>query len=172
MQETALSIGELADAAGVSRRAVRFYVQRGLLPPPLARGRGARYGEAHVERLHQILRLQDAGHSLAAIAMLLDQGAAVPPSSGPPAGPSADLSVAEAPGAWQVDPRGAPLPLPPPEPEPTAARLRPQLLFRIRFAEGIELHLDASRYNPDAETLLELRDSILRILNRNRPTSG
>jgi hypothetical protein len=29
-----MSIGELADAAGLSRRAIRFYVQQGLLPAP------------------------------------------------------------------------------------------------------------------------------------------
>jgi len=46
-----LSIGELSDATGVTRRTIRFYVQRGLLPPPLGGGRGSYYTEAHLLRL-------------------------------------------------------------------------------------------------------------------------
>jgi hypothetical protein len=37
------SIGELADATGVSRRTVRFYVQRGLIDPPVGLGRASHY---------------------------------------------------------------------------------------------------------------------------------
>ncbi|MFT3785003.1 MAG: MerR family DNA-binding transcriptional regulator [Tepidisphaeraceae bacterium] len=35
------SIDELASAAGITRRAVRFYVQQGLLEAPVGRGAGA-----------------------------------------------------------------------------------------------------------------------------------
>jgi DNA-binding transcriptional MerR regulator len=73
-----LSITELADAAGVSRRAVRFYVQRGLIPPPTGLGRGRHYDAAHLERLKQIKDLQAAGHPLDAIARIL-AGESVPP---------------------------------------------------------------------------------------------
>ena len=41
------SIGSLAEAAGVSRRTVRFYVQGELLEPPIGPGRGAHHTEAH-----------------------------------------------------------------------------------------------------------------------------
>jgi DNA-binding transcriptional MerR regulator len=71
MNDDSYGIGELADAAGLSRRAVRFYVQRELLPPPDGRGRGARYTEEHLRRLERIRALQDAGHSLDEIRAIL-----------------------------------------------------------------------------------------------------
>ncbi|MGC8915955.1 MAG: MerR family transcriptional regulator [Thermoanaerobaculum sp.] len=58
----------LAKAAGVSPRTVRFYISRGLLPPPLMRGRGARYGQEHLDRLAEIKKLQQQGLTLAEIA--------------------------------------------------------------------------------------------------------
>ena len=73
-----LSITELADAAGVARRAVRFYVQRGLIPAPTGLGRGRHYGQSHLDRLKQIKDLQAAGHALDAIAKIL-AGEPAPP---------------------------------------------------------------------------------------------
>src|ERR1044072_9266282 len=66
-----LSITELADAAGISRRAVRFYVQRGLIPAPTGLGRGRHYDQSHLERLKQIRDLQDAGAAVDAISRIL-----------------------------------------------------------------------------------------------------
>lgn len=62
------AIGELAEAAGVSRRAVRFYVQRGLVAAPLGAGRGAYYDGSHLAQLLEIKRRQEAGAPLQAIA--------------------------------------------------------------------------------------------------------
>jgi DNA-binding transcriptional MerR regulator len=76
MNAVRMSIGELADAAGISRRAVRFYVQRGLLPTPSGLGRGRHYDEGHLNCLRQIQKLQAAGHSLDAIGRIL-QGESV-----------------------------------------------------------------------------------------------
>lgn len=45
------SIGELADKAGVSRRAIRFYVQNGVIPPPAGLGRGSYYTDEHLTRI-------------------------------------------------------------------------------------------------------------------------
>jgi len=61
------SIGDLAAAAGVSRRTVRFYVQRELLPPPEGLGRGARYTDRHLARLLQIKGWQEQGVPLGEI---------------------------------------------------------------------------------------------------------
>jgi DNA-binding transcriptional MerR regulator len=69
-----LAIGELADQAGVSRRAVRFYVQRGLLPAPAGGGRGSFYTTDHLATLLTIKRLQEEGVSLTAIAERLGLG--------------------------------------------------------------------------------------------------
>ena len=74
MDAAELSISELAHEAGLSRRAVRFYVQQGLLPPPEGRGRGSHYRPEHLGRLRQILELQQAGHSLEAIRKILQGG--------------------------------------------------------------------------------------------------
>ena len=60
-------IAELAALGGVSRRTVRYYVQRGLLPAPGGTGRGRHYGDEHLERLIQVRRWQEEGRSLAEI---------------------------------------------------------------------------------------------------------
>jgi len=77
-----LSIAELADAAGVSRRAVRFYVQEKLLAPPDGAGRGSHYGPSHLDQLQKISQWQRAGHSLDAIRRML-KGESVPPPAPP-----------------------------------------------------------------------------------------
>jgi DNA-binding transcriptional MerR regulator len=58
------SIGDLADLGGVSRRTVRYYVQEGLLPPPLGVGRGNHYAREHLDQLLRVKALQEAGHTL------------------------------------------------------------------------------------------------------------
>ncbi len=69
-----LSIAELAERGGVSRRTVRYYVQRGLLPAPSGRGRGDHYGPEHLDTLLRIRGWQEQGVSLEAIGELLAGG--------------------------------------------------------------------------------------------------
>ena len=69
---------ELADSAGLTRRAIRFYVQQELLPTPLGVGRGKHYDASHLERLRRVQQLQEVGHSLDAIRQIL-AGQTVPP---------------------------------------------------------------------------------------------
>ena len=71
MSDALYAIGELADLASISRRTVRYYVQEGLLPPPLGLGRGNHYGREHLDRLLQVKALQEAGRSLDEIRQLL-----------------------------------------------------------------------------------------------------
>jgi DNA-binding transcriptional MerR regulator len=52
-------LDELAEKADVSPRTVRYYVQRGLLAPPVFRGKDTVYGEGHLARLRLIKKLQD-----------------------------------------------------------------------------------------------------------------
>lgn len=70
--ERSYGIAELAELGGVTRRTVRYYVQRGLLPTPLGTGRGPHYTPTHLERLIHIRTLQEAGVPLAEIAAQLD----------------------------------------------------------------------------------------------------
>lgn len=53
-----LDIATLADAAAVTPRTVRYYIQQGLLPSPSKRGPGANYDRSLVDRLQLIKRLQ------------------------------------------------------------------------------------------------------------------
>lgn len=68
---TEYTIDELAAAARVPSRTIRFYQARGALMPPELRGRVAYYGAAHLERLQLIAQLQDRGLRIAAIRDLM-----------------------------------------------------------------------------------------------------
>ena len=81
-QDRKYGIRELVQASGVSRRTVRYYVQRGLLPPPEGAGRGHYYRPDHLERLLLIKEMQGRGLGLEEIRVRLDGGdrAAPPPA--------------------------------------------------------------------------------------------
>ncbi|MBS2015822.1 MAG: MerR family transcriptional regulator [Deltaproteobacteria bacterium] len=68
MGTTTYKLEELARAAGTSPRTVRYYVQRGLLPPPAFRGRDTGYEREHLVRLRAIKRMQEEYFPLDAIA--------------------------------------------------------------------------------------------------------
>lgn len=70
--EQDLKLDELAALAGVSARTVRYYVQRGLLPAPVFRGRDTSYGREHLVRLKAIRRLQERHLPLDEIQAVLD----------------------------------------------------------------------------------------------------
>ncbi|HYE19565.1 MAG TPA: MerR family transcriptional regulator [Tepidisphaeraceae bacterium] len=128
-----MSIGELADAAGLTRRAVRFYVQQKLLPTPLGVGRGSHYDGTHLAQLRRVLELQRAGHSLEEIRHVL-------------AGGGVERRVE----AVKKEKR-------PP------AKLRAALWRRLEVLDGVELSFDAAKFDPTVEELLELREAIVRV---------
>ena len=61
------AIEELATLGGVSRRTVRYYVQEGLIPPPLGLGRGNHYTAEHLEQLLRVKAMQESGRTLVEI---------------------------------------------------------------------------------------------------------
>ncbi|MEZ0267469.1 MAG: MerR family transcriptional regulator [Phycisphaerae bacterium] len=128
-----MSIGELADAAGLTRRAVRFYVQQKLLPAPLGVGRGSHYDGAHLAQLRRVLELQRAGHSLEEIRHVL-------------AGRGVERPAAK---VRRVD--------------PAPAKLRAELWRRLDLLDGVELSFDAAKFDPTVEELLQLREAIVRV---------
>jgi DNA-binding transcriptional MerR regulator len=69
---TEYRLDELARQAGVASTTVRLYQTKGLLAPPRLEGRTGWYDDSHLIRLRLIARLQDEGHSLAGIAILLE----------------------------------------------------------------------------------------------------
>jgi DNA-binding transcriptional MerR regulator len=60
MDDERYSLQELADAAGVSVRTVRYYISEGLLPPPVQAGARSHYTRHQLDRLHLIGLLKDA----------------------------------------------------------------------------------------------------------------
>ncbi len=78
MADATLSIGEVADRAGVSVSAIRFYEREGLLPRPERVGGQRRFAAETVHRLGIIDVSKQAGFSLDEVRTLLtssDQGA-------------------------------------------------------------------------------------------------
>ncbi len=70
------TVKQLAELAGISARALRYYHQIGLLRPGSFSGAGYRlYGPAEVDRLQQILFYRELGLPLDEIASLLDDPA-------------------------------------------------------------------------------------------------
>ena len=72
MPASTLTIGQLADAAGVHVETIRYYQRQGLLAEP-ARAPGAirRYGDADVARVRFIKSAQRLGFALDEVAQLL-----------------------------------------------------------------------------------------------------
>jgi DNA-binding transcriptional MerR regulator len=67
-----MTIDELARAADTTTRNIRALQTSSLLIKPEIVGRTARYGEAHLERLVTVLRLQSQGFSIASIRALFE----------------------------------------------------------------------------------------------------
>lgn len=71
-QDGLLTLDELTARVGLSVRTVRFYTSRGLVRPPIRRGRSGFYDADHVARLELVRDLQSHGLTLAAIKSYLD----------------------------------------------------------------------------------------------------
>jgi DNA-binding transcriptional MerR regulator len=159
-----MSISELAEAAGVTPRTIRFYVAEGLLPPPGGAGVNREYTGEHLLRLRAIRRLKDAYLPLGEIrrrlpSMSLDELRAIAEQPEPPppataleylAGVMPPIRPRQAERSMAAPPAGA---TPPPiAPAPAAAPMRSSAppsseWQRIELAPGIELHARVSR-NP------------------------
>jgi len=64
---TLLTLEELTERVGMSVRNIRFYTTKGLVPPPIRRGRSGYYTADHVARLQLVQELQGHGFTLSAI---------------------------------------------------------------------------------------------------------
>ncbi|RFU43522.1 MerR family transcriptional regulator [Actinomadura logoneensis] len=72
--EATYSIGELADTAGVTVKAVRFYTDHGILPESHRTASGhRRYGPDAVARLALVRTLRDLGLGLATVRRIVDR---------------------------------------------------------------------------------------------------
>jgi DNA-binding transcriptional MerR regulator len=157
---------ELAREAGISPRTVRYYVQRGLLPAPVFRGKDTAYDEDHLVRLRAIRRMQEAFFPLDAIASDLaglsrqevqriadayDSEAAVgpksdpePPAARPILGGRTSSTASAAEGTARGSKSGA----------GRRASLDARTFERIELAPGVELSV-ASDVSDEARRLVE-----------------
>jgi DNA-binding transcriptional MerR regulator len=156
MTNPTYAIGDLAELGGITRRTVRYYVQEGLIPPPLGRGRGRHYTESHLERLLEVKALQEKGLSLEAIRTHF-QARSEPPVQ--------YLAVDNAPAA------SASMDYSPPTPESSAAPLATSRSSwtRIEIAPGLELHVSSDWRIPPPGRLARLAESCRRLFT---PASG
>lgn len=67
-----MTIGELAERTGMTVRNIRAHQTRGLLPPPVVRGRTGYYNDDHVARVELTRELQEEGLNLEAIRRMLE----------------------------------------------------------------------------------------------------
>jgi DNA-binding transcriptional MerR regulator len=148
MERETYKLQDLADAAGVTPRTVRYYIAQELLPSPGRLGPHTRYGPEHLARLGIIRRLQDEGLSLAEIRERLTD---------------------------EPEPMLAPMiaPTPAPEFEPmlgsAVVHARPAVTppgttwDRVALAPGVELHVRTPA-SADARALV---DEVLEVARRS-----
>jgi DNA-binding transcriptional MerR regulator len=72
--EGEMTIRELAERTGMTVRNIRAHQTRGLLPPPIVRGRTGYYNAEHVARIELTREMQADGLNLEAIRRVLDSG--------------------------------------------------------------------------------------------------
>jgi len=69
-----MTIHELAERTGMTVRNIRAHQTRGLLPPPVVRGRTGYYNDEHVARIALTREMQADGLNLEAIRRVLESG--------------------------------------------------------------------------------------------------
>jgi DNA-binding transcriptional MerR regulator len=67
-----MTIRDLAERTGMTVRNIRAHQTRGLLPPPVVRGRTGYYGEEHLARIELTREMQADGLNLEAIRRVLE----------------------------------------------------------------------------------------------------
>lgn len=67
-----LTLDELTRRTGLSVRTVRFYTAKGLVPPPIRRGRSGYYSALHLAWFELVTELQGHGFTLSAIERYVD----------------------------------------------------------------------------------------------------
>ena len=71
-QEKKLTVDDLCLLVGMTKRKVRYYIQKGLVDRPKGTGKGAYYTTTQLEQLLTIRKWKDAGLSLKRIKEILD----------------------------------------------------------------------------------------------------
>ena len=157
MEKETYRIGELTELAGVTRRTVHYYINKGLIPPAKGTGVNSYYTTDHLNRIRLIRELQESYLPLEEIRKII-----VPLN---PAGvveylerhkqrpPAADREYLAREPAGETEGRftGAPL-----------------LYERIDLGENVELHFPAELRKRKPALLRSLLDSAGKIISGNR----
>lgn len=182
-QRGEFSIEELAEAAGVPVRTVRFYITESLLPGPGARGKAATYRREHLARLRLIrllvrqrlplaeirdmlARLSDA--EVAALLAQEEQRAETLEQSAQSPSPQEYIAtLLENARAARADPAsspGSPFRIRAPSPygkrstSPPPPPGQEELWYRVELAPGVELHISAVVWRRYATLIERLRE--------------
>jgi DNA-binding transcriptional MerR regulator len=74
-----VTIAEIAEAAGVPPRQIRFMIAEGFVPPATGTGRAADvYGEEHLAKVRRYMALHGLGMKPSAIKVLMEFDEAIP----------------------------------------------------------------------------------------------
>ena len=131
-----LTLDELTNRVGMSVRNVRFYTTKGLVPPPIRRGRSGYYSRDHVARLELVQELQSHGFTLSAIEKYV---AGIPADASPE-----DIALRRTMLApWQAD---LPVEMTKPELEKRIDRKLSKDDLETLIALGIVYRTDQGRY--------------------------
>ena len=141
-----LTLADLAQRTGESRRTIRYYIQRGLLPPPHGAKRGAWYDEEHENRLRRIQHLKSGGLSLEAISRILSHD-----------GDSYSYEMLDLPHYSLSVPRARMASRGPSQPKPQTVTAT-----HIRLDEGLELVVDSARAQLTDDGVARLNDAIVK----------
>ena len=77
--ETDVTLAEIAEAAGVPPRQIRFMIAEGFVPAATGTGRGADvYGEEHLAKVRRYMTLHGLGMKPSAIKVLMEFDEAIP----------------------------------------------------------------------------------------------
>ncbi len=145
------SIAELVNETGATRRTIHFYVQQGVLPPPVGAGPRATYDEEHRLRLLAVPRLRAGGWRLDEIRTFFQRATR-----------SAITRVVET-GRLPADDE----PAPPERANPNAGGSDPEPIVRYRLAPGVELLVSASAPEPARETVERSLPLIVQLFRTN-----
>lgn len=145
MSDKTYTIQQLEEISEVSRRTIRFYITRELLPPALGAKRGSYYTEEHFRLLREIRRLVEEGYPLLQIKNIIYGSRA---EVDPPMVDTFSESASQGKATNKTDLC-----------QPAKSQvLEKEVVERIHLAKGVELYIQPGKL--DSETLFRIRELV------------
>jgi DNA-binding transcriptional MerR regulator len=171
------TIHELAEAAGVSPRTIRYYTAEGLLPASDTRGKYVLYTEDHLLRLRLVLRLKELHLPLSEIAnrmeylstaqvqQLLDEDTHHDSTHHDNSAADYIAQVLAGQSARPAPPPARRKPAPRPAPHPAT---EPEPWRRLKLAPDVELHYREPTSTHERERIARLETVARQIFTQER----